>query len=98
MKKLLCLFKSSKEESEPSSPTSPGRRMSRRNSLGGALTTGPPEETPIETGTVICLKHGNPGEMICDCDCSILCDECVDDHSGMEHRKVFINEIAKTFP
>ena len=45
-----------------------------------------------------CSAHGNPGLYVCDCKGEVLCDECVDDHNGLEHHKVAISEIAKVFP
>jgi hypothetical protein len=56
------------------------------------------KEEVKEVSTLSCSKHGNPGEMMCDCKCEVICEECEDDHAGMDHRKIMISEIAKTLP
>ena len=43
-----------------------------------SATKKPAKETP--NGSMNCLKHGNPGEMICECKTEVLCEECYDDH------------------
>ena len=46
----------------------------------------------------VCRKHNNPGTMICDCKTEPICDLCMKDHQGIEHKKMFLKDISKAFP
>ncbi len=43
------------------------------------------EERDDDESELICDKHGNPGELLCECKYEILCDECKKDHAGLGH-------------
>lgn len=36
--------------------------------------------------------------MICECKSEPICELCYKDHAGMDHKKVFIKDVCKTFP
>ena len=36
--------------------------------------------------------------MICDCKFEPICDDCLKEHAGADHKKIFVQDINKTFP
>ena len=46
----------------------------------------------------MCTKHGNVGDMICECKCEIICKDCYAEHAGIEHKKMFLSDIKSTLP
>ena len=54
-----------------------------------------PQKKKVETR---CQKHGTVFTIYCEKEKTMICDKCVPEHTGLDHKKVFIKDYAKSLP